>query len=140
MEEMLKAIEESKTMREAAGKLGMSFSTFKRKAVKLDVYKPNQSGKGITKLHNGNKIPLDEILEGLHPNYQSNKLKKRLIAKGILEDICSKCSLIEWNGRPITLELDHINGDNKDNRLENLRILCPNCHSQTPTFRNKCRH
>lgn len=50
---------------------------------------------------------------------------------------CSCCGLSSWNGNPITLEMDHINGDKTDNRLENLRLLCPNCHSQTPTYKNK---
>lgn len=45
----------------------------------------------------------------------------------------------EWNGKPLTLQLDHINGDHSDNRLENLRILCPNCHSQTSTWGMKSR-
>lgn len=49
------------------------------------------------------------------------------------------CGLSEWQGYPIMLELDHINGKHSDNSRENLRILCPNCHSQTPTFRNRKR-
>ncbi|MGB1107008.1 MAG: HNH endonuclease signature motif containing protein [Candidatus Puniceispirillaceae bacterium] len=47
---------------------------------------------------------------------------------------CSGCGIKDWNGQPISLQLDHINGDNKDNRLENVRWLCPNCHSQTSTW------
>jgi hypothetical protein len=51
---------------------------------------------------------------------------------------CELCGLKDtWNGRPITLELDHINGDNKDNKYSNLRLLCPNCHSQTDTFKGR---
>ena len=48
-----------------------------------------------------------------------------------------ECELTEWREQLITLELDHINGDNKDNSLDNLRLLCPNCHSQTPTYRGR---
>jgi 5-methylcytosine-specific restriction endonuclease McrA len=52
---------------------------------------------------------------------------------------CLFCKTKEWLGKPLTLELDHVNGDNTDNRRENLRFLCPNCHSQTPTYRRKNR-
>jgi Zn finger protein HypA/HybF involved in hydrogenase expression len=66
--------------------------------------------------------------------YSSNVLKKRLIAANILESKCKECNISEWNGKPLSLHLDHINGIHSDNRLENLRILCPNCHSQTETY------
>ena len=85
------------------------------------------------------KIPLDEIMvEGSH--YNSNNLKKRLIAEGILNNKCSECGLGDtWNKKPLVLHLDHINGKRTDNRRKNLRLLCPNCHSQTPTFGFKKR-
>lgn len=53
-----------------------------------------------------------------------------------------RCGISEWNGVPAPLQLDHVNGDRRDNRLENLRILCPNCHAQTDTWcgRNMGRH
>lgn len=61
-------------------------------------------------------------------------LKKRLYAMGVKEE-CSECGLgKKWNGKLITLQLDHINGIHNDNRLKNLRIVCPNCHSQTETY------
>jgi len=66
------------------------------------------------------------------------RLKKRLIEYGLMLPKCSDCGLgEEWQGRPLTLQLDHINGDRSDNRLENLRILCPNCHTQTETHSGK---
>lgn len=83
------------------------------------------------------QIPLFEILKENRP-YSSSKLKKRLISEGLKEDVCEICGQkAEWNGMPLNLQLDHINGNHNDNRLENLRIVCPNCHSQTETFGNK---
>ena len=81
-----------------------------------------------------NTKPLEEILtENSH--YQSFKLKKRLFKEGIKEQKCEYCNNTEWMGKPIPLELHHIDGDNTNNKLENLQILCPNCHAQTDTYR-----
>ncbi len=64
-------------------------------------------------------------------------IKNRLINEGFIEYKCENCGIKEWDGKPISLQLDHINGINNDNRIENLRLLCPNCHSQTKTFSGK---
>ena len=69
--------------------------------------------------------------------YQSSKLKRRLIPRDTRVPGARECGLTQWNGKPIPLELHHINGDSTDNRIENIRILCPNCHAQTPTYRGK---
>lgn len=61
-------------------------------------------------------------------------LKSRLLAEGLKRNRCEECGLTEWRGRPLSIELHHINGDGADNRLENIAFLCPNCHSQTPNF------
>ncbi len=68
-------------------------------------------------------------------------MKSRLMLAELKPPFCDSCGLEEWQGRPISLELHHINGDGYDNRLENLQLLCPNCHSQTDTWggRNKGR-
>lgn len=58
----------------------------------------------------------------------------RLVEKGVKKYRCEKCNNSIWNEIPIRLQLDHINGDSTDNRIENLRLLCPNCHAQTETF------
>lgn len=136
-EEIIEACNEARSMAEAAAELNMHFNTFKRKAIKLNVYEPNQSGKGINKRHNGNKIELKEILEGKHPSYQTNKLRIRLIDEGLKEHECESCGISNWMNNPISLELDHIDGDRTNHSLTNLRILCPNCHSQTSTYRGR---
>ena len=61
-------------------------------------------------------------------------LKLRLIAAGLKSSRCEQCGLTEWRGRPLSIALHHANGNGKDNRLENLIFLCPNCHSQTASF------
>jgi len=66
-----------------------------------------------------------------------SQIKKRLIEQ--IGYQCTCCKLKEWLGKPITLELEHIDGDNRNNTLNNLTLLCPNCHSQTPTWRNRKR-
>jgi predicted RNA-binding Zn-ribbon protein involved in translation (DUF1610 family) len=63
-----------------------------------------------------------------------------VLKTNIMKYKCNICGIDEWNNAPIVLEIDHINGDKYDNRLENLRFLCPNCHSQTKTFRNRSRN
>lgn len=84
------------------------------------------------------KIPLEEILANNYPAYPTGKLKRRLLREGILEYKCVLCDNIgSHNGRPLTLQLDHVNGINNDHRLENIRLLCPNCHTQQDTYAGK---
>lgn len=117
-----------------------NYSTVKKyvKTLSLDTshWLGQKNGKGRP-AHN--RQELVSILVA-NSTYTSNvKLKKRLIQTGALVERCSICLLETWNNKPITLQLDHENGVHSDNRIENLRLLCPNCHSQTPTFcgRNK---
>lgn len=119
------------SMRAAAASLGMKYHTFVKYAKLYDVFQPNQSGRGIPK-PNGNRstVSLDSILRGDHPLYPATKLKHRLFKEGIKQNRCERCDLTEWQGKPITCEIDHINENHYDHRLENLQILCPNCHSQ----------
>lgn len=82
-------------------------------------------------------IPLVAILTK-GSTFQSYKLKRRLLAAGLKSPKCEDCGWAKRapDGR-LPLELDHINGDSNDNRLDNLRVLCPNCHSLQPTHRGK---
>ena len=79
---------------------------------------------------------MEEYLNNKVP-MQSDKLKVRLINEGYLEPQCAICLRVFWIGETIPLQLDHINGNNDDNSLDNLRLLCPNCHAQTPQYRLK---
>ena len=83
------------------------------------------------------KIDLTEILVEKSTYSSTSYLKSRLIKAGIFTNQCSICKNGEWCGKNLVIQLDHINGNNRDNRIENLRMLCPNCHSQTDNFAGK---
>lgn len=83
-----------------------------------------------------NAEPLEALLVAGR-RMRTSALRERLIDEGFLPRCCSGCGLERWHRRPIPLELDHIDGDRSNNRLENLRLLCPNCHAQTDTYRGR---
>jgi hypothetical protein len=79
-------------------------------------------------------IPLSEILVERSTYMDRMRLKRRLVAAGLMPYACAVCGISEWLGRTLILQLDHVNGIGDDKGLENLRLLCPNCHSQTSTY------
>jgi hypothetical protein len=76
------------------------------------------------------KKPLEILLQSKH----RSSIKRRLLNEGILKNECCRCGISEWQGKPLSIQIDHINGVNDDYRLENLRMLCANCHSLTDTY------
>lgn len=94
-------------------------------------YNAVKSGKFIPR--EDQKIPL-EVLTTKGRNTGRGHLRGRLLKDGIFAAFCAECGLNEWCNKPLSLHLHHINGVKDDNRLENLQLLCPNCHSQTENY------
>lgn len=116
--------ENFRTLRKRMQEENINFSHFLSKKESLVPYK-NSYGS------------IEEILI-VNSSFNRSHLKTKLLKEKLLEYVCVMCGqLPEWNGKPLTLQLDHINGISNDNRLENLRILCPHCHSQTDNFAGK---
>lgn len=80
-------------------------------------------------------MPFEEYIKSEH--VQTNKVRKKLLKEGIKKHICECCRNTTWNDQPIPLEVHHKDGDKTNNSLENLQLLCPNCHALTDTYRGK---
>lgn len=101
---------------------------FKEKAIELGVWKPGR-GQGI--------VSLTDILDGKFQHYHSSHLRRRLILEGVKEQKCECCGQSTWMGHNIPLTLHHIDGNHNNNKLQNLQILCYNCHAMTENFGSK---
>jgi len=141
------AVKKSKSIRQVLKLLGLkmaggNYTQINKYIKEYGINIKHFTGQAWNKGNKGNgkpRIKLDDILK--RDNYfQSYKLKKRLFLAKIKPEHCEECG---WNKKTkegrLPLELDHINGDSMDNRLENLRVLCPNCHSLKPTHRGRNR-
>lgn len=119
---------------------GGNYSTIKHKVKEYGIDTSHFLGKGWNRglLFKPNPPALTKDLLVSDSKYQSSKLRKRLLKESYFEHKCYSCKLTEWMGFPIKLELEHIDGNHSNNQIENLTLLCPNCHSLTPTWR-KCK-
>lgn len=145
IEQLKNAVAESRSIRQVLGKLGLkqaggNYAQIKKYLIELKIEQKHFTGHGWLKglrITTNPGIPLKELLVN-NSDYQSFKLKKRLFKENLKSKQCEECgwSKISKDGR-LPLELDHINGNPRDNRLENLRVLCPNCHSLKPTHRGR---
>lgn len=110
----------------------------KENSISITHFKGQAHLKGNTHRHTPS-IPLEEILVENSTYTNMYRLKKRLLKEKLLIYQCEFCGISNWKGADLSLEIDHINGIHRDNSMSNLRLLCPNCHSQTPTYagRNK---
>lgn len=84
--------------------------------------------------------PIETYLVVGRERTNRSHLKLRLLAAGLKENRCERCGITTWKGDPLNMALHHVNGDGKDNRLENIVFLCPNCHAQTPNYGGKNGH
>lgn len=138
------AIKDNRSWRQTVDSLGLSCDcggntkTLRKLAEENEIDFSHFTGQASCKnTHPWNYVPVEKWLKkGVL--VKSLYLKKKLIKEGMIKKECNECGMDPiWNGKNIEMELDHIDGDKKNNLLDNLRLLCPNCHSQTPTFRGR---
>lgn len=143
-EQLESAVASSRSIRQVLLALGIraeggNYRTIRREIQKLGLDTTHFSGKGWRKGETTPVTPprrLDEILVE-NSTATTSDVRRRLLAAGLVEQRCQECHITDWLGKPLTIELDHVNGVHDDHRLENLRMLCPNCHSQTSTYRGR---
>jgi transposase-like protein len=120
-DEVQRYYDEGHSITECQLRFGFARKTF-ADAVKRGAVTPRRHG-----------APIEEYLVADRTHHRGN-LKRRLVREGLKQSKCEQCGISVWLGQPLSLALHHINDDGHDNRLENLQLLCPNCHSQTENF------
>ncbi len=143
-QQLIAAVEDCDTITSVVERLGLSktaagnHGTVKKYIEELNLDTSHFVGQSWvgTRVFYPNKIAIKDILIE-NSSYKTHHLRVRLLKEGFKSHQCENCSLTTWLGQPIALELDHINGVSNDHRLDNLRLLCPNCHAQTPTWRGR---
>lgn len=140
-EQFVELLKKSSTISEVLFKLGYTvkgnswgYSQVKRRMDDLNLdYSIFKGKSAVTKINKLNNVKKEDILKE-NCKHQRIVLRRYIIKNNLIPYKCAICGCTEWQGKTLSLELDHINGINNDNRLENLRFLCPNCHSQTSTY------
>ena len=140
-EQFVELLKKSSTIFEVLFKLGYTvkgnswgYSQVKRRMDDLNLdYSIFKGKSAVTKITKLNNVRKEDILKE-NCKHQRTVLRRYVIKNNLITYKCAICGCTEWQGKTLSLELDHINGINNDNRLENLRFLCPNCHSQTSTY------
>lgn len=119
---------------EIARDLDFKYDTLKKYLNEYHIeYKTNQSRKGFS--HDESRISIDKYFSG-EKSIVASKLRRRLIEEGYKDEVCECCGLSEWMGKKIPLELHHKDGNHYNNSLDNLQILCSNCHMQAHNYSN----
>jgi hypothetical protein len=139
IEQVKEAIKTSLSYRQVMIKLGIkpeggNYRIVKKLVAEHNIDISHFTGKAWNKGLKLEKRSLDDYLNN-KAEIISHKLRLRLISEGVKEYKCESCGLSEWLGKPIALELNHIDGNHLNNNLGNLNILCPNCHAQTSNYR-----
>ncbi|TNM37570.1 HNH endonuclease [Nocardioides albidus] len=143
-EELEAAVAASFSLAQVIGRLGLrvaggNYATVRGAIARAGLDTSHFGGQGWSKgVVRGPRRSLDDYLSNRFP-IGSYPLKVRLLSEGIFEARCNKCGGTEWLGQPMPLELEHRDGNSNNNALENLELLCPNCHAQTPTYRSRNR-
>lgn len=135
-ETILKWVDEGLTKREMSRRLSCDIKTVDSYLNLFGVeYHGNQGAKGYKTFKSPQYLSFDEYIKV--GAVQTNKLRIKLLKEGLKQPVCERCGNSEWQGQPIPLEVHHIDGNKKHNKLNNLQLLCPNCHALTPTYRGK---
>jgi transposase-like protein len=121
-DEIQRAYDEGLSVRACAQRFGFSLCSW-HEAVKRGAVRPRPR-----------TMPIETLLVADRKQTNRSHLKQRLLSEGLKENVCERCGLREWRGKPLNMALHHVNGKGKDNRLSNLELLCPNCHAQTENF------
>ncbi len=136
----------SESISEVANKLdcnrsGNGFYTLRNAAIELGLNQDHMPTTRTKRSTNSRRkrSPLSDILIENSTYSNTDSLRKRLIREGLKTEACEICTLSEWMEKKIPLALDHINGVRSDNRIDNLRVICYNCHGQTETFGSRNR-